>query len=141
MADLLPRGVLSLLLLGTLLGCGQSGPKTYPVKGKVVTAKNEDLKRLVGKGVELQSTTEPNTRGFGLIQPDGSFTIATYRPGGSLKGAIEGTHKARLQLQMADDDEDTLRKKWPFDSKYTRFEDTPWTITVPSPEAVVLKVQ
>src|SRR5262245_9294386 len=55
-------------LLGIVVGCGPGGPKTYPVKGKVVTAKAEDLKRLVGQAVELQSTVEPNTRGFGQIQ-------------------------------------------------------------------------
>src|SRR5437870_3721847 len=86
------------VVLAVLGSCGPSGPKTYPVKGKVVLAKDEDLKQLVGQGVEFQSTTEPYTRGFGPIQPDGSFTLSTYRQGVTLPGAIAGTHKARLMI-------------------------------------------
>jgi hypothetical protein len=127
-----------LILLG---GCGPGGPKTHPVKGKVVTAKAEDLKALAGQAVELQSTAEPETRGFGQIQPDGSFTISTYRQGASLPGAIEGTHKVRLMIDLGDDgDGRPRRKKWTFDRKYTRFEDSEWSISVPTDGEVILKL-
>jgi hypothetical protein len=129
-------------LIGTLGGCGPGGPKTHPVKGKVVTAKPDDLKFLAGQAVEFQSTAEPETRGFGQIQPDGSFTISTYRQGVSLSGAIEGTHKARLMIDMGGEDGDGPRKakKWPFDRKYTQFEGSGWTVTVPTDGEVVLKL-
>ena len=51
-------------LVVVVAGCGPAGPKTHPVSGKVVPAKAEDLKRLVGQAVELQSTVEPETRGW-----------------------------------------------------------------------------
>lgn len=134
-------GLLALSLYG-LAGCGPGGPKTYPVSGKIVTAKAESLKQLVGQAVEFQSTTEPNTRGFGEIQPDGSFTLSTYRQGVSLPGAIEGKHKARLMIDMGDEDEDgqPRRRKWPVNLRYTRFESSGWEITVPTTGAVVLQL-
>jgi predicted small lipoprotein YifL len=129
-------------ILLALAGCGPSGPKTYPVQGKVVTTKADDLKLLAGQAVEFQSTTEPETRGFGQIQADGSFTISTYRQGVSLPGAVEGTHKVRLMIDLGGDGEDARprKTKWPFDRKYTQFESSGWTITVPTEGEVVLRL-
>src|SRR5262245_9721463 len=129
-------------LLGVLAfsqaGCGPKGPKTYPVTGRVESQKEGVPKPLVGSGVELQSTTEPNTQGFGQIQPDGSFTISTYRLGVSLNGAIEGTHRARITPGAGDEDDGRPRKR-PVDPKYTRFESSGWEITVPTTGEVILK--
>jgi hypothetical protein len=128
-------------LLAALGGCGPSGPKTHPVTGKVVTSNAEDLKRLAGQAVEFQSTTEPETRGFGQIQADGTFTISTYRQGVSLPGAIEGTHKVRLMIDLGEDQNGRPRKtKWAFDRKYTQFENSGWVVTVPTDGEVVLKL-
>lgn len=127
-------------LIGILGGCGPGGPKTHAVKGKVVTAKAEELKLLVGQAVELQSTAESETRGFGQIQADGSFTISTYRQGVSLSGAIEGTHTARLMIDLGDEDGRTRKKKWPFDRKYTQFDKSGWVISVPTDGEVLLKL-
>jgi hypothetical protein len=128
-----------IVLLG---GCGPSGPKTHAVSGKVVPAKAEDLKLLVGQAVELQSTLEPETRGFGKIEADGSFTISTYRQGVSLKGAIEGTHKARLMIDLGEDDDGRPRKKkkWSLDRKYTHFDKSGWVFSVPTEGEVRLKL-
>jgi hypothetical protein len=106
----------------------------------VITGKPETLKRLVGQGVEFQSTTEPETRGFGQIQSDGSFTISTYRQGESLSGAVEGTHKARLMIDMGDEDDRPGKKEWPIERKYTQFENSGWVITVPTDGEVSLKL-
>ena len=125
-------------LLGVAGGCGPGGPKTYPVKGKVVTVNAEALKRLVGQAVELQSTIEPNTRGFGQIQADGSFTISTYRLGAALSGAIEGTHRARIAPTASDDDDGRGRMR--VDRKYTRFDSSGWEIVVPTTGDVTLKL-
>jgi hypothetical protein len=133
------RRVGCVALIGIVVGCGPGGPKTHPVQGKVVTAKPEDLKRLVGQAVELQSTAEPNTRGFGQIQADGSFTISTYRLGVALSGAIEGTHRARIAPTASDDDDGRGRQR-PVDRKYTRFDTSGWEITVPTTGEVVLKL-
>ena len=128
-------------LIGTLGGCGPGGPKTHPVKGRVVTARADDLKLLAGQAVEFQSTAEPETRGFGEIQPDGSFTVSTYRQGVSLSGAVEGTHKVRLMIDLGGEDGDRPRKtKWPFDRKYTQFDNSGWVVTVPTDGEVVFKL-
>ena len=129
-------------LIGALGGCAPAGPKTHPVSGKVVPAKTEDLKLLAGQSVEFQSTTEPETRGFGQIQPDGSFTISTYRQGVSLSGAIEGTHKVRLMIDPGGEDEDgrPRKRKWTFDRKYTQFANSGWAVTVPTDGEVVLRL-
>lgn len=137
---------LSSLALAVLLvagvSCGTPGPKTHAVKGKVVSAKAEDLKQLVGQTVELQSSKEPNTRGFGQIKADGSFTISTYRLGAALPGAIEGKHKARLMVNLEDEDSDQPRKKkWTIDAKYGQFESSGWTLEVPVAGEVIFKVQ
>ncbi|HXG10734.1 MAG TPA: hypothetical protein VNK04_13335 [Gemmataceae bacterium] len=124
-----------------LVGCGRSGPKTHPVKGKVVSEKAGVLQKLAGSSIELRSEVEPNTRGFGILEPDGSFTISTYRLGESLPGAIEGKHRARIMIDMGDEDDDRPRKKkWPIDPKYTRFETSGWEITVPTDGEVLLKL-
>jgi hypothetical protein len=127
-------------LIGILGGCGPAGPKVHAVKGKVVTAKPEDLKLLVGQAVELQSTTESETRGFGQIQADGSFTISSYRQGVSLPGAIEGTHKARLMIDLGDEEDGRRKKKWSFDRKYTHFDKSGWVVSVPTDGEAVLKL-
>ena len=129
-------------LLGALGGCGPGGPKTHPVRGKVVTGKPEDLTALVGQAVEFQSASEPETRGFGQIQADGSFSISTYRQGVSLSGAVEGTHKVRLMIDPGRDDADgrPRKGKWSFDRKYTQFETSGWTVTVPADGEVVLRL-
>lgn len=127
--------------VAALAGCGSSGPKTYPVNGKVVPAKPEDLTRLQGLGIELQSTAEPTTRAFGQLKADGSFTVTTYRLGETPPGAIEGTHKARLQIEVGEDEPNRVRKKIAIDKKYTRFETSPWQITVPTTGEVVLQLQ
>jgi|RhiMethySRZTD1v2_1073278.scaffolds.fasta_scaffold3587126_1 hypothetical protein len=137
-----PRRVCSLALAGLVAifaGCGPGGPKTYPVHGKVVTTNAEALKRLVGQAVELQSATEPNTRGFGQIQADGSFTISTYRLGVALSGAIEGTHRARI-APTASDDDDTRGRLRAVDRKYTRFDSSGWEIVVPTTGEVILRL-
>jgi hypothetical protein len=129
-------------VLVLLAGCGPGGPKMYPVKGKVVLAKPETLKRLVGTSVELQSTTEANTRAYGEIQPDGTFTLSTYREGKSRQGAMEGTHKARILIDLGDsDDEGASKRCSPIPLKYTRFETSGWQIQVPTDSEVVLKVE
>jgi hypothetical protein len=129
----------ALLAVVGVAGCGPKGPKTYPVSGKVVSEKGGVPKALVGSGVELQSATEPNTRGFGQIQPDGSFTIDTYRLGESLRGAIEGKHRARITPGASDEDDSRSPKRL-VDRKYTSFEKSGWEITVPTTGEVILKL-
>ena len=43
-------------------------------------------------------------------------------------------------IDMADDDEGRKRKKVAIEAKFTRFEETPWTVAVPTTEEVILKL-
>jgi hypothetical protein len=77
----------AVLLLAT--GCGQDGPKTYPVNGRVVW---ESGSPVIGGLVEFEATEGPwrgcNARG--AIQEDGSFELATKGFG---QGAVAGLHR------------------------------------------------
>jgi hypothetical protein len=83
------------LLLVPLLaaGCGwEKMPKTYSVKGKVVTKSG---KPFPGGDIVFTSVTDPELRGYGLIEKDGTFklnTIGHTSKGRSelLTGAVEG---------------------------------------------------
>jgi hypothetical protein len=129
-------------VITSLAGCGPSGPKTYPVSGKVVMDKPDSQKLLDGQGIEFMSETEPTTRAFGQLKADGSFTVTTLRLGLTAAGAIEGKHKARLQINMGEDDDGRPRKKkWLINRKFTQFETSGWEITVPVSGEVILKGQ
>ena len=71
------------LLLG---GCGPSGQvKTYPVKGVV----KFDGKPMVGGGSIslIPLADQPGKTAAGIIQPDGSYVLETYKAGdGSMAG-------------------------------------------------------
>jgi predicted small lipoprotein YifL len=137
------RGLLA-AALSVLAGCGPSGPKYYPVTGKVVMESDGSVPaKLIKQTVEFQSTTEPNTRAFGEIKADGSFELSTWREGRGTLGAIEGTHKGRMLLEIPQEEEapNARKRKGPIEFKYTRFETSPWTIQVPPTGEVILKVQ
>src|SRR6476469_1790727 len=68
---------LSALLVGTLVaaaGC-DSGPKVYPVKGKIVNKGRGHVKDLAGYSVQFQSVNDPAETPGGPIEEDGSFTL------------------------------------------------------------------
>jgi hypothetical protein len=133
-------GVLASFLV--VVGCAQSGPKYYPVVGKLVMENDGSVpKKLIRQTIEFQSATEPNTRAFGEIKPDGSFELSTWREGKGTLGVIEGSHKGRMLIDIPQEETASGKKrKGPIDFKYTRFETCPWTITVPPTEEVILKV-
>src|SRR2546423_6720145 len=87
---------LLLAALGVFAGCGRSGPKYYPVVGKLVMENDGSVpKNLVRQTIEFQSATEPNTRALGEIRPDGSFELSSWREGEGTLGGSEGTHNGR----------------------------------------------
>lgn len=124
-------------------GCTEKGPKFYPVAGKIVLESDGSVpKALVRQSIEFQSDTEPDTRAYGEIQPDGTFTLATTRQGRGAMGAIAGTHKGRIIVEIPQEEQAPTAKKRkdPVDFKFTRFETSPWSIQVPTTEPVILKV-
>ena len=87
------------LLAGTLAlfipACSppiETGPKTFPVKGKVVDQQGKSF----GKGmIEFRAKSSP-LHAFGEIQEDGSFTLHTMADKGKLDGAPEGEYQVTL---------------------------------------------
>jgi hypothetical protein len=83
--------VVALLLL-PLIGCGERHAGTAIVRGKVT---------LNGKPVPngtVNFIPEMGPSATGEIQPDGSYTLTTYKPG---DGAVLGKHKVVI-VAMAD---------------------------------------
>jgi hypothetical protein len=92
-------GLLSCAAGLLLLGCGDAGPKVYPVTG---TVKYEDGSVPVGEIVEVHfqpSGSKPATNpATGAIQPDGSFRLSTFGPE---DGALPGEYKVTFNILKA----------------------------------------
>ena len=80
------RFVLPLLMLAVFAGCN-GGPKMTPVTGKVMYNGNP----LEFGVVMFQPSSGQPARGD--IQPDGTFTLSTYRLN---DGVVLGKHKVRI---------------------------------------------
>ncbi len=86
-------------------GCGKSaptgGPKTAPVRGKVVFTRGGTVKALADKQarIELESVDHPGVHAVGPIQEDGTFEVATVTEQGGNNGAVPGKHRVRLDLE------------------------------------------
>ncbi len=78
------------LALGAVAGCG--GPTTYPVKGRVQLTGGGDVSALAGHVVTFESV-DSGINGTGEIQPDGTFTLTTYKEN---DGAAPGQHRVAL---------------------------------------------
>jgi len=130
--------VITATLFLSSAGCGQAGPKTHPVKGRIELA-GGDFKALAGHTVELALESNPHVRAAGQIQDDGSFSLQSLHGGAILAGAAEGNYKARIVL--ADDDlasRNVAAKA--VHPRYLQFEKSGLGVTVPAAEVVSLKV-
>jgi hypothetical protein len=96
---------LLLVLLGS--GCGkEEKPKTYAVKGKVVT---KDGKPFPGGFITFTSAADPEKRAYGDIAADGTFTLDTValtsKGGGErLAGAVEAEFRVTIRPGGSADD-------------------------------------
>jgi len=129
--------VVAVVLLG-VLGCGDPGLKTYPVRGNVELA-GGDVKVLAGSHVEAALVRDNTTRASGEIQPDGTFALQTQHQGVLLKGAPEGQYEARIILT---DDDRKARKQaaQAVHARFLRFNTSGLTFQVPTNGDVTLKV-
>ena len=91
--------VLVLAALVTAAGCGDPGPKLYPVRGTVVNKGKGSVKDLAGYIIQCQSVADPSYLPGGLVGEDGTFTIVTRVSGKETPGVKEGTYHARLLPQ------------------------------------------
>jgi hypothetical protein len=131
--------VMAALTLFHLAGCGESGPKTHSVKGRVVF--DGDVKQLAGGHVEFQQQSEAKVLAYGEIKDDGAFELRTLHEGKSLSGALEGTYRVRIVLGGKEEDDDEVRrKKSPIHARFLEFDKSGPTFNFPSEGEVIVKV-
>jgi hypothetical protein len=121
-------------------GCGQSGPPTHEVKGKVVYKGKGNINDLTDGIVSLQSTTNPNSKAVGSIEDDGSFSLGMFHEGKELQGVVAGTYKARIQPPRIDDDEGD-NPRLPIHRKYLDYDKSGLTFTLPVAGDLVIEVE
>jgi protocatechuate 3,4-dioxygenase beta subunit len=85
------------LVLGAGCAGGEKPPQTFSVTGKVY---DRDGKPLSGGMVQFQHATDLTLTVTGEIQPDGSFTLQTFKGKKALPGAIEGEYTATAMLPI-----------------------------------------
>ncbi len=94
---------LTAIVLNLSIGCGYS-PTTYPVSGKVITAKGG--KPISGGMITFQLDKDPTLTATGEIQKDGSFTLTTHyvsrNSGASKPGAPAGEYSVTVEPSYGD---------------------------------------
>jgi hypothetical protein len=120
------------------VGCGGSkqekGPKTAPVRGKIVFTKGGDVKTLADRQarIEFESVDQPGVRAAGMIEADGTFKLATVVEGGGSLGAVPGAHRVRFLLDERDE-------KY-IAPQFLDFRKSGITVNVPSDQPIEIKV-
>lgn len=123
-------------LVFALAGCGQSGPKTHPVAGRIELP-GGDASALVGSTVEVALASDPTVRGFGEIQPDGTFKLQSLQAGELRPGVLEGKYAARI---IPNDEDAATRKKAAkaVAPRFLKFETSGLAVQVPPAGEVAL---
>ncbi len=126
------------LVLVALAGCG-GGPRTSPVKGKVVFDRG-DINRLSGSVLICQQQEAPHLQAFADIQDDGSFKLQTRSKGIILSGAPEGTYRAWLNLPTENGSVEKQLAEAGIDFAFLEGTTSSLTFAVPAQEDVILTV-
>lgn len=149
------RSVISFSFFGALVlvaaGCGKSGEKLHPVKGKV-TLKNEPLKAgMVTYFPDAAKGNKSTTNPSGQIQSDGSYTLSTGErsgaPAGWYKVVVTTTTPGMGGGTMPDPNNPTLTPLNPagqgpqINSKYSSSSSTDLTKEVPNASAGAYDLQ
>jgi hypothetical protein len=130
---------LLVLALGGLTSCGQRGPQTFPVQGKVVfKGKGGNVGQLAGGNVRFQSIADPNLTAVGEIADDGSFALGSYIKDKGYPGVPAGEYKARVD--PPEDDEEGRPLRGLIHPKYQDFDKSGLTFTVPHAGELVIIV-
>lgn len=127
-----------LVAVVALAGCGQRGPTTHAVEGRI-ELKGEDVAQLTGSTLEVARTSDPTVRGFGEIQPDGSFRLRSLQAGELRTGVVEGQYAARI-IPNDEDGESRKRAVRAVAPRFLKFETSGLKVDAPSSGAVVLTV-
>jgi hypothetical protein len=131
--------VATALALLAVAGCGGGGPKTYPVRGRVVLA-DGDIKELANGHVEFMLENDQTVRADGKIQPDGSFTMQTQQQGKLLHGAVEGKYLARIIPPEDEDGDGRKRRPPPIHPRFLDFKTSGLSFPVPTSGAITVTV-
>jgi hypothetical protein len=134
----LPVAVLAAALLA-LTAC-DSGPKVYPVTGKVINKGKGSIKDLAGYNVQFRSTTDPADTPGGAIGDDGTFTLYTYTGvgGNVVPGVKAGTYQACIQPPPP---EGGAQPRLVIPRRYTQFETANLRFTInPGPNEITIEV-
>ena len=117
--------MLVVMLISGLTGCGESRPRTYATRGRVVFSDGQPVKTGT---VELLSQTHGSTA-TGRIQSDGSFVLGTYE---SDDGACEGDHQAIISQMMIFDGmaRHQVDHGSPVDPTYASYTTSPLKVTI-----------
>jgi hypothetical protein len=115
------------------LGCGgPDGPKTYPVKGKVVYKGGGDVGRLTGGQVHFESVGETRVTGLGEIEDGGTFSVWCYLESKDREGLPPGEYRVCVRTARGGGDEDGAprRRSGPIHPRYQTFDKSGLTVTV-----------
>jgi hypothetical protein len=122
-----------------ITGCGGSGAKVYPVRGKVVLA-DGDVKLLEESYVELAMDGNPAVRADGTIKADGRFELQITQAGRILPGAEAGTYRARIVLAEDGSRESIRKRQAAVHPRFRDFAKSGLTVHVPTSGDVTLTV-
>jgi hypothetical protein len=125
------------LVLSTLASCG--GPKTYPVKGKVVFDRG-DVTLLAGSTIDCRQEQDPMIEAHGTVNEDGTFELQTYNKGKLLSGACPGTYRAWIVLTTEGGSDEAIFRKVMVDPKFLDSRTSGLTFNVPASGEVTLTV-
>jgi len=119
-------------------GCN-SGPRLYPVAGKVAIKGKGSVKDLAGYIIQFQSTTDPADLPGGTVAEDGTFTLSTRVGGKEVPGIKEGAYRARLMQPPV---EGAAPPPLVVPRRYTKFETADLQYTVkPGPNEITIEVE
>ena len=138
-----PARIACLVLLAAAVlgsaGC-DSGPKVYPVTGKVVNKGKGPAQDLAGYSVQFRSVSDPAETPGGMIEADGTFVLYTYTGSGGnvIPGVKAGTYDACLLPPAV---EGGAKPKLVIPRRYTQFETANLQFTITAgPNEITIEV-
>lgn len=84
-------------------GCTPGGPPlpdTFPVSGSVMHKGGQPLG---GGQIIFRLTDDPTLVATGVIGPDGTFSLQTFRDNRKVPGAVAGAHRVTVMPPMGED--------------------------------------
>jgi hypothetical protein len=89
----------ALVVSAAAAGCGASGVETVPVQGVLTFPADKKPQTATVYFSPLEPAAGlPRRPGSGKLQPDGSFTVASFRPG---DGLVPGTYRVKVECYQA----------------------------------------